>query len=79
MRDQLVASGLQPSTYRGNAGLSGRSDLAGLNLAQYPAILIEMGNMKNAEEAAVLTSADGGARYATAVTKGIAAYLSSTA
>ncbi len=35
--------------------------------------------MKNAEEAAVLTSAEGRARYATAVTKGIAAYLSSTA
>ena len=79
MRDQLVASGLQPSTYRGTAGLYGRSDLAGLNLAQYPSILIEMGNMKNAQEAAVLTSADGRARYATAVTTGIAAYLNSTA
>jgi N-acetylmuramoyl-L-alanine amidase len=35
--------------------------------------------MKNAQEAAVLTSADGRARYATAVTTGIAAYLNSTA
>jgi N-acetylmuramoyl-L-alanine amidase len=48
MRDQLVASNLQPSTYRGTDGLYGRADLAGLNLAQYPSILIEMGNMKNA-------------------------------
>jgi N-acetylmuramoyl-L-alanine amidase len=79
MRDQLVASGLRPSTYRGTDGLYGRADLAGLNLAQYPSILIETGNMKNAEEAAVLTSADGRARYAAAVTRGIAAYLSSTA
>ena len=55
MRDQLVASGVQPSTYRGTDALYGRADLAGLNLAQYPSILIEMGNMKNAEEAAVLT------------------------
>ena len=77
MRDQLVASGLQPSTYLGTDGLYGRADLAGLNLAQYPSILIEMGNMKNAADAAVLASADGRARYATAVTKGIAVYLGS--
>jgi N-acetylmuramoyl-L-alanine amidase len=78
MRDQLVASGMQPSTYRGTGGLYGRPDLAGLNLAQHPSILIEMGNMKNSADAAVLTSADGRARYAAAVTQGIAAYLSST-
>ena len=52
MRDQLVAAGMQPSTYRGTDGLYGRSDLAGLNLAQYPSILIEMGNMKNAADVA---------------------------
>jgi N-acetylmuramoyl-L-alanine amidase len=76
MRDQLVASGMQPSTYRGTDGLYGRSDLTGLNLAQYPSILIEMGNMKNAGDAAVLASAEGRASYAAAVTRGIAAYLS---
>ena len=43
MRDQLVASGLQTSTYRGTEGLYGRSDLAGLNLATFPSILIECG------------------------------------
>ena len=47
MRDQLVASGMQPCTYRGSDGLYGRSDLAGLNLAAYPSILIEMGNMEH--------------------------------
>jgi N-acetylmuramoyl-L-alanine amidase len=35
--------------------------------------------MKSTEEAAVLTSADWRARYAAAVTRGTAAYLSSTA
>mgnify|MGYP003607680141 CR=1 FL=1 len=78
MRDQLVAAGMQPSTYRGTDGLYARADLAGLNLAQYPSILIEMGNTRNADEAAVLTSADGRSRYAAAVTRGIAAYLSLT-
>ena len=76
MRDQLVAAGMQPSTYRGTDGLYGRADLAGLNLAQHPSILIEMGNMKNREDAAVLQSADGRARYAAAVVSGITSYLS---
>lgn len=76
MRDQLKASGFQPSTYRGNDGLYGRSDLAGLNLAQYPAILIECGNMKNSDDAAMLSSADGQARLAAAIAQGIARFLS---
>ena len=75
MRDQLVAAGLQPSTYRGTNGLYGRADLAGLNLARYPSILIEMGNMKNTADAAVLTSAEGRAHHASAVVGGISAYL----
>jgi N-acetylmuramoyl-L-alanine amidase len=76
MRDQLVASGLQTSTYRGDAGLYGRSDLAGLNLAEFPSILVECGNMKNPDEAAQMESATGRANYATAVTRGIVQYLS---
>jgi N-acetylmuramoyl-L-alanine amidase len=78
MRDQLVASGLQPSTYRGSEGLYGRADLAGLNLAAYPSILIEMGNMKHPGDAEVLTSRQGQAAYASAVVRGVAAYLSTT-
>lgn len=76
MRDQLVAAGLTPSTYIGSNGLYGRSDLAGLNLAQYPSILLEMGNMKNANDAAQMESATGRAGYAAAAARGITAYLS---
>jgi N-acetylmuramoyl-L-alanine amidase len=76
MRDALVASGLHESNYIGSQGLYGRADLAGLNLAQYPAILIELGNMKNVDDAAQMESADGRAKYAAAVTQGIAGYLS---
>jgi N-acetylmuramoyl-L-alanine amidase len=75
MRDQLVASGLQTSTYRGTDGLYGRSDLAGLNLAAHPSILIECGNMKNSDEAAVMQTPSGRATYATAVARGVSAYL----
>ena len=77
MRDSLVASGLVPSTYLGSDGLYGRTDLAGLNLAQHPSILIELGNMRNAHDAAQMESPDGRSRYASAVTGGIVAFLDS--
>jgi N-acetylmuramoyl-L-alanine amidase len=76
MRDQLVAAGFTPSTYRGSDGLYGRADLAGLNLAQFPSILIECGNMKNAAEGALMVTDDGRARYAAGVVQGIIAFLS---
>ena len=79
MRDSLVGSGLEPSTYIGSNGLYARADLAGLNLYQFPGVLVELGNMKNADEAAQMESADGRARYAAAVTQGIVSYLSSKA
>ncbi|OBK33055.1 N-acetylmuramoyl-L-alanine amidase [Mycobacterium sp. 1245111.1] len=76
MRDTLAGAGMQPSTYMGSNGLYGRADLAGLNLAQNPAVLVELGNMKNSTEAAQMESPDGRAAYAAAVTQGIVAYLS---
>lgn len=79
MHDSLLASGLQPSTYIGSGGLYGRPDLAGLNLAQYPAVLVELGNMKNGDDAAQMQSADGRAKYAAAVTDGIVSYLTGKA
>ena len=75
MRDSLVGAGLTPSTYRGTDGLYGRADLAGLNLAQYPSILIECGNMKNSGEAGTMVTPEGRARYAAAVAQGITSYL----
>ena len=79
MRDALVRAGYHPATYVGSDGLMARDDIAGLNLAEYPAILVELGNMKNAAEAALMQSPDGRAKYAEAVTQGIAAYLSAGA
>jgi N-acetylmuramoyl-L-alanine amidase len=79
MRDALVHAGFQPSNYIGSDGLYGRADLAGLNLAQYPAVLVELGNMKNAGDAARMESADGRAQYAAAVTQGIVTYLNGKA
>jgi len=76
MRDSLAGAGMQPSTYMGSNGLYGRADLAGMNLAQNPAVLVELGNMKNGADAAQMESPDGRATFAAAVTQGIVAYLS---
>jgi len=75
MRDQLRASGIPPSNYIGQDGLYGRADLAGLNLAQYPAILVELGNMKNPADDSLITTDDGRQKYAAAVVNGIAGFL----
>jgi N-acetylmuramoyl-L-alanine amidase len=75
MRDQMQASGIPPATYIGQGGLYGRSDLAGLNLAQYPSVLVECGNMKNPVDSALMESPEGRQKYADAVVKGIAGFL----
>ncbi|SPM34098.1 N-acetylmuramoyl-L-alanine amidase, partial [Mycobacterium rhizamassiliense] len=75
MRDQMQASGIPPATYIGQNGLYGRSDLAGLNLAQYPSILVECGNMKNPVDSALMESPDGRQKYADALTRGVAGFL----
>jgi N-acetylmuramoyl-L-alanine amidase len=69
------SSGLVPSTYIGKNGYFYRDDLAGLNLARKPATFLELGNMRNAGDAALLSSASGRGRIAAAVAAGILAYL----
>ena len=76
MRDQLVASGIPAANYIGSDGLDARSDIAGLNLAQYPSILIECGNMKNPADSALMKTPEGQQKYADAVVRGIVAFLS---
>lgn len=78
MRDAMVAAGFPPSTYIGSDGLYGRADLAGLNFADVPAVLVETGNMRNPDEATVMETPEGRQRYADAITEGIVAFLSQT-
>jgi N-acetylmuramoyl-L-alanine amidase len=77
LRDGLVAAGFPRSSYVGRDGLSPRTDLAGLNLATRPAALVECANMRNAAEAAVVSSAAGRDRYAAAIAEGILRFLGS--
>ncbi|KRE26854.1 N-acetylmuramoyl-L-alanine amidase [Mycobacterium sp. Soil538] len=76
MRDQLAGSGIPPATYIGSSGLNPRADIAGLNLAQYPSILVECGNMKNPIDSGLMTTTEGRQKYADAVVRGIVAFLS---
>ena len=72
-----VAAGFPPSNTLGSGGLWKRDDLTGLNLSTRPKILIECGNMRNAAEAAVMSSNSGQRRYAQALADGVVSYLRS--
>lgn len=73
----LRGHGFSAAEYVGSGGLNPRSDLAGLNLAEIPAALVECANMRNPEEAALVSTPDGRARYAAAIADGITAWLTS--
>jgi N-acetylmuramoyl-L-alanine amidase len=53
----LAHTSMPTSDYYGHNGLIRRDDLAGLNLTTVPKVLIETGNMRNATDARLLTSA----------------------
>ena len=75
LRDTLRADGFSTANYIAKDGLAPRADLGGLNLSTRPIALIECGNMRNAAEAAQMTSAEGRQRYAAAIAAAIEAYL----
>ncbi|MDX6654404.1 MAG: N-acetylmuramoyl-L-alanine amidase [Solirubrobacterales bacterium] len=74
-RDALVGAGVPPANYVGEDGLDARSDLAGLNLARVPAVLVELGNMRDAEEAGKLEDPAYRRKLADALVTGIVAFL----
>jgi len=59
----------------GGDGLDRRSDLATLNLSRIPTVLVELGNMRSARDARVMTSRPGRIRYADALVAAIRASL----
>lgn len=75
LRDTMRTSGFNAANYIGANGLSPRADLAGLNHSTRPAALVECGNMRNATEAARMTSEEGRGQYASAIAAAIEAYL----
>ncbi|MCA0144897.1 N-acetylmuramoyl-L-alanine amidase [Blastococcus sp. LR1] len=76
VRDALVAGGLTPATYLGSAGLDERTDLGTLNRSDVPAVMLEAGNLRHAGDAALLTSGEGQARVADALSAAVTQFLS---
>lgn len=72
----ISGAGVMPTAnYIGDNGIYTRSDLAGLNLSKVPTVLLELGNMRNAGDAALMSSADGQSAFADAIAKGTVKYL----
>lgn len=71
----LQDTAMPVSTYDGLNGTKYRDDLAGLNLTRVPKVLIEVGNMTNATDARMLTSASFQQQVASALLAAIVKYL----
>jgi N-acetylmuramoyl-L-alanine amidase len=71
----LAGTPMPVSDYYGTNGFIHRDDLAGLNLTKVPKILIEVGNMKNATDARLQTSASFQQEVARALLAAIVKFL----
>lgn len=69
-------TGSAPSNYiGGGTGLDTRSDLGGLNLSTVPKVFIECGNMRDPQDAALLTDPTWRQKAAQGIAKGVADFL----
>jgi N-acetylmuramoyl-L-alanine amidase len=76
VRAAMLAGTTMPvSNYDGKDGTTDRDDLAGLNLTTVPKVLIEVGNMKNATDARMETSAAFQQQVAAALLQAIITFL----
>ncbi|MFF4405782.1 N-acetylmuramoyl-L-alanine amidase [Streptomyces sp. NPDC001262] len=70
------ATGSAPSNYiGGGTGLDTRSDLGGLNLSTIPKVFIECGNMRDPQDAALLTDGSWREKAAQGIADGITDFL----
>jgi N-acetylmuramoyl-L-alanine amidase len=73
-------AGLDHATYvAGGDGLDFRADLGTLNLSDVPTVMVELGNMRDAGDARMMTSRRGRATYAKALVQGARAFVRSHA
>jgi N-acetylmuramoyl-L-alanine amidase len=63
------------SSYDGVDGIQPRDDLAGINLSTVPKVFIECANMRDATDAALITSSAWQARAARAIATGLTTFL----
>jgi N-acetylmuramoyl-L-alanine amidase len=75
-RRALERAGFPRSNYvGGGTALDYRGDLGTLNLSHFPTIMVELGNMRNRRDAALMTSPTGRRHYARALLRGIRSQL----
>ena len=76
VRTGLLAAGFPLANYiAGGDGLDFRSDLGTLNLSDVPTVMVELGNMKSAADARLMTTPEGRAAYATALARAVRLFL----
>jgi len=71
----LAGTGEPVSNYYGTDGIEPRDDLAGVNLTTVPKVFIECGNMRNATDAALVTSTGWQMEAGQAIAVGIATFV----
>lgn len=75
IRRGLIKTGLPVANYYARNGIVTRTDLGGLNMSDVPAVMVELGNMKNSSDAARMKNSTGRDRYAAGLVAGIRLYL----
>ena len=79
LRSAFVAGTGEPvADYYGTDGIQPRDDLAGVNLTTVPKVFIECGNMRNATDAALLTTAAWQMEAGQAIAGGITTFVLSS-
>ncbi|MDP2012786.1 MAG: N-acetylmuramoyl-L-alanine amidase [Actinomycetota bacterium] len=73
MIDGMQRAGATPATYL-SSPLSVRTDQSTLNFNGVPAVIVELGNMRNAQDAAQMSSTAGVKQYAQQIATGISRY-----
>lgn len=76
VRSSLRQSDVPVANYTaGGDGLDFRGDLATLNLADVPSVMVELGNMRNRRDAHRMTSDGGRATYARGLVRAVRSFL----
>ena len=76
VRTGLLGADFQLANYiAGGDGLDVRSDLGTLNLSDVPTVMVELGNMRNAVDARLMTTPRGRAAYAAALARTVRLFL----
>lgn len=75
LRAAMLVTGMPISDYTGADGFSERGDLGGLNRSDVPAVFLEMGNMKNAADIALLTDSEFQQRVAVGIADAVERFL----